>query len=146
VSISAATLHAIISDVITSLKASGIHRLLIVNGHGGNYVLSNIVQEASVAGPRLAEARVNQESQIREFVRGLVRQLLADPDLVNQTKVNSKKQFMESRDFQAAVTEAVADNRNAHNTMADYFFSDGPGTSSVITALADAFYEAAIDQ
>jgi creatinine amidohydrolase len=27
---------------------------LIVNGHGGNYVLSNIVQEASVAGPRLA--------------------------------------------------------------------------------------------
>jgi creatinine amidohydrolase len=26
----------------------------IVNGHGGNYVLSNIVQEASVAGPDLA--------------------------------------------------------------------------------------------
>jgi type I restriction enzyme, R subunit len=85
-------------------------------------------------------------SQIREFVRGLVRQLLADPDLVNQAKVNSKKQFMESRDFQATVTEAVADNQNAHNTMADYFFSDGHGASSVIMALADAFYEAAIDQ
>lgn len=54
VSISAATLHAIIGDVITSLKSSGIHRLLIVNGHGGNYVLSNIVQEASVADPGLA--------------------------------------------------------------------------------------------
>jgi type I restriction enzyme R subunit len=65
---------------------------------------------------------------------------------VNQTKVNSKKQFMESRDFQAAVTEAVADNQNAHNTMADYFFSDGPGTNTVITALADVFYEAAFDQ
>lgn len=25
-----------------------------MNGHGGNYVLSNIVQEANVAGPRLA--------------------------------------------------------------------------------------------
>jgi creatinine amidohydrolase len=54
VSVSAATLHAIINDVTASLKASGIHRLLIVNGHGGNYVLSNIVQEASVAGPLLA--------------------------------------------------------------------------------------------
>jgi creatinine amidohydrolase len=54
VSTSAATLHAVIGDVTTSLKASGVHRLLIVNGHGGNYVLSNIVQEASVAGPGLA--------------------------------------------------------------------------------------------
>jgi type I restriction enzyme R subunit len=86
------------------------------------------------------------ESQIREFVQGLVQRLLAYPDLVNQTKVNSKKQFMESQDFQAAVTEAVVDNQEAHNTMADYFFSDGPGISAVITALADAFYEAAIDQ
>lgn len=85
-------------------------------------------------------------AQVREFVHGLVQQLLADPDLVNQTRVNSKKQFVESQDFQAAVTEAVVDNQNAHNTMADYFFSDGPGISAVIMALADAFYEAAIDQ
>src|SRR5204862_2774374 len=84
-------------------------------------------------------------SQVREFVQGLVQQLLAYPDLVNQAKVNSKKQFMESQDFQAAVAEAVADNQQAHNTMADYFFSDGPGISAVIMALADAFYEAAID-
>ncbi|QDP95269.1 type I restriction endonuclease subunit R [Microlunatus elymi] len=86
------------------------------------------------------------ESQVREFVQGLVQRLLADPDLVKQTKVNSKKQFMESQDFQAAVTEAVVDNQEAHNTMADYFFSDGPGINGIIVALADAFYEAAIDQ
>ncbi|WP_306356753.1 MULTISPECIES: type I restriction endonuclease subunit R [unclassified Nocardia] len=84
-------------------------------------------------------------SQVREFVQGLVQRLLAYPDLVNQAKVNSKKQFMESQDFQAAVTEAVVDNQEAHNTMADYFFSDGPGISAVVMALADAFYEAAID-
>ena len=54
VSISAATLHSLIGDITASLKASGVHRLLIVNGHGGNYVLSNIVQEASVAGPGMA--------------------------------------------------------------------------------------------
>ena len=86
------------------------------------------------------------ESQVREFVHGLVQRLLLDPDLVKQTKVNTKKQFMESQDFQAAVTEAVVDNQEAHNTMADYFFSDGPGINGVIVALADAFYEAAIDE
>ncbi|WP_328366525.1 type I restriction endonuclease subunit R [Micromonospora zamorensis] len=85
-------------------------------------------------------------SQVREFVQGLVQRLLAYPDLVNQAKVNSKKQFMESQDFQAAVSEAVVDNQEAHNTMADYFFSDGPGINAVIMALADAFYEAAIGQ
>jgi len=85
------------------------------------------------------------ESQIREFVNGLVQRLLAYPDLVKQTQVNSKKQFLESQDFQVAVTEAVIDNQGAHNTMADYFFSDGPGINGVVLALADAFYEAAID-
>lgn len=86
------------------------------------------------------------ESQVREFVQGLVQRLLAYPDLVKQTQVNSKKQFLESQDFQSAVTEAVIDNQGAHNTMADYFFSDGPGINGVIIALADAFYEAAIDE
>lgn len=85
------------------------------------------------------------ESQIREFVNGLVERLLDYPDLVAQTRVNSKKQFMESQDFQAAVTEAVVENQDAHNTMADYFFSDGPGVAGVVVALADAFYETATE-
>jgi creatinine amidohydrolase len=37
-----------------SLQAGGIHRLLIVNGHCGNYVLSNVMQEASTSGPVMA--------------------------------------------------------------------------------------------
>jgi hypothetical protein len=36
--------------------------------------------------------------------------------------------------------------RRPTNTVAAYFFSGGPGISAVITALADAYYEAAIDQ
>jgi creatinine amidohydrolase len=54
VSISARTLHALITDVAASLTARGIDRLLLVNGHGGNYVLANIVQKASVHGPHMA--------------------------------------------------------------------------------------------
>ncbi|WP_059007463.1 creatininase family protein [Streptomyces specialis] len=54
VSISAPTLYAVIRDVWRSLEASGTPGLLIVNGHGGNYVLGNAVQEINVAGPRVA--------------------------------------------------------------------------------------------
>jgi creatinine amidohydrolase len=53
VSISAETLIAVVADVAGSLRGSGIERLAIVNGHGGNYVLSNIVQQANVASPRM---------------------------------------------------------------------------------------------
>jgi creatinine amidohydrolase len=54
VSISARTLHQVITDIAESLAASGVHRLVLISGHGGNYVLSNIAQEASVHGPRIA--------------------------------------------------------------------------------------------
>lgn len=52
VSISHLTLSAIIDDLRASLASSGITKLVLVNGHGGNYVLSNIVQTANAAEPR----------------------------------------------------------------------------------------------
>jgi creatinine amidohydrolase len=54
VSISARTLHQVVTDIADSLHTSGVDRLLLVNGHGGNYVLANIVQEASVHGGHMA--------------------------------------------------------------------------------------------
>ncbi|MDI3406039.1 creatininase family protein [Streptomyces cavernicola] len=54
VSISARTLHAVITDIAESLEASGIRKLVLVNAHGGNYVLSNIVQEANLTEPRMS--------------------------------------------------------------------------------------------
>ncbi|MEU4407846.1 creatininase family protein [Streptosporangium sp. NPDC023963] len=54
VSISARTLHAIITDVYDSVTRSGPTALVVVNGHGGNYVLSNVVQEANAEGRRMA--------------------------------------------------------------------------------------------
>jgi creatinine amidohydrolase len=53
VSVSARTLHAYINDIAESLARSKISRLVLVNGHGGNYVLSNIVQEANVGNRRM---------------------------------------------------------------------------------------------
>jgi creatinine amidohydrolase len=54
VSISSRTLIAIVGDVQLSLARSGIKYLALVNGHGGNYVLSNATQEANVVERRVA--------------------------------------------------------------------------------------------
>jgi creatinine amidohydrolase len=44
------TLTNIVSEVVDSLRGQGILGLIIVNAHGGNYVLSNVVQEANAQG------------------------------------------------------------------------------------------------
>lgn len=54
VSISARTLYSMITDIANSAARNGADRLLVVNGHGGNYVLGNVVQEANVGGPCMA--------------------------------------------------------------------------------------------
>jgi creatinine amidohydrolase len=54
VSLSARTLADIVSDVYDSVARSGVRSLTVVSGHGGNYVLSNVVQEASAAGRKMA--------------------------------------------------------------------------------------------
>jgi creatinine amidohydrolase len=54
VSISAGTLAAIVNDVYSSVTRSGLDSLVVLNGHGGNYVLSNVVQEGSALGKRMA--------------------------------------------------------------------------------------------
>ncbi|WP_189552396.1 creatininase family protein [Streptomyces lavendofoliae] len=54
VSVSAATLYAVVRDIAGSLRRSGIENLVLVNGHGGNYVLRNVVQESADSGTRMA--------------------------------------------------------------------------------------------
>ncbi|MFI6701571.1 creatininase family protein [Streptomyces sp. NPDC050509] len=54
VSISAATLHAVVRDIAGSLRRSGMKSLILVNAHGGNYVLRNVVQESAGSGTRMA--------------------------------------------------------------------------------------------
>ena len=56
VSISASTLAHVIEDISADLARGGIERLAVVNGHGGNAVLTNVVQQANVAGRRMALA------------------------------------------------------------------------------------------
>jgi type I restriction enzyme, R subunit len=81
------------------------------------------------------------ESQKVSFLEAMLRTLLDDDSLVQQAKVNSAKQFVESPDFDYAVTGAVADNQGAHEKMSDYFFTNAPGRSHLISDIAKWFYQ-----
>jgi creatinine amidohydrolase len=61
VSISAQTLYSVIDDISGSLDRSGMSALVLINGNGGNYVLSNIVQEANARGNRMALFPTSQD-------------------------------------------------------------------------------------
>jgi creatinine amidohydrolase len=54
VSISSSTLHSMVNDIYRSIANSGLTSLVILNGHGGNYVLANVVQEGNAQRKRMA--------------------------------------------------------------------------------------------
>lgn len=84
-------------------------------------------------------------SQKVSFLESLGRSLLDDDALVQQARVNTPQQFADSPDFDEAVQGVVADNQGAHNTMADYFFSDNPGKARLVVEIAEWFYRLAND-
>lgn len=81
------------------------------------------------------------KAQKESFVESLLSTLLANQALVQQAKVNTAKQFIESPDFDDAVTGAVADNHGAHEKMSDYFFTNAPGRDHLISDIAKWFYQ-----
>jgi len=54
VSISSSTLHSMVNDIYSSIASSGLTALVILNCHGGNYVLANVVQEGTAQGKKMA--------------------------------------------------------------------------------------------
>ncbi|WP_309505951.1 creatininase family protein [Streptomyces pyxinicus] len=78
VSISAATLHAVVRDIADSLRRSGVQALVVVNGHGGNYVLGNVVQEASARGERMALFPAAEDWEAARARSGVETSLLTD--------------------------------------------------------------------
>ncbi len=86
------------------------------------------------------------ESQKVSWLEGLLQGPAGrTPTLVKQAKVNSKKQFLESPDFDDAVVGAVADNQGAHNKMADYFTSTGEVEVFIVESLGELVHVYAQD-
>ncbi|WP_338483150.1 creatininase family protein [Streptomyces sp. SCSIO 75703] len=78
VSISAVTLHAVVRDIAESLRRSGVDALVVVNGHGGNYVLGNLVQESSARGERMALFPSVEDWETARERAGVATSLLTD--------------------------------------------------------------------
>lgn len=53
VSVSASTLSAVLKDIVGSLDDQGFRLTVLVNAHGGNYVISNVAQELNTVRPRV---------------------------------------------------------------------------------------------
>ncbi|MFJ9630187.1 creatininase family protein [Streptomyces sp. NPDC101175] len=78
VSISSVTLHAVVRDIADSLRRSGVETLVVVNGHGGNYVLGNVVQESSARGERMALFPAAEDWETARERAGVLTSLLTD--------------------------------------------------------------------
>ncbi|HTY30591.1 creatininase family protein [Mycobacterium sp.] len=52
-SVSATTLAAVVGDIVDGLVQQGVTGLIIVNAHGGNAVLTNVVQQSNQRGSRI---------------------------------------------------------------------------------------------
>ncbi|MDS1271294.1 creatininase family protein [Lipingzhangella sp. LS1_29] len=78
VSLTSTTLTALIRDVARSLQHDGVSRLAVINGHGGNHVLINAVQEAAGPGRRLALFPDLADWQEAREQAGLESSLLSD--------------------------------------------------------------------
>ncbi|MFI6282947.1 creatininase family protein [Streptomyces sp. NPDC050988] len=78
VSISSVTLHAVVRDIADSLRRSGVDTLVVVNGHGGNYVLGNVVQESTAAGARMALFPAAEDWETAREQAGIQTSLLTD--------------------------------------------------------------------
>ncbi|MEU8588739.1 creatininase family protein [Streptomyces sp. NPDC048664] len=78
VSISSVTLHAVVRDIAESLRRSGVDALVVVNGHGGNYVLGNVVQESMGSGVRMALYPAPEDWETARERAGVLTSLLTD--------------------------------------------------------------------
>ena len=96
VSISSVTLHAVVRDIAAGLRRSGVEALVLVNGHGGNYVLGNAVQESSARGERMALFPAPETSLLTDMHAGEI-----ETSILLHTHPELVRPGYESADFTA---------------------------------------------
>ncbi|MBZ0224046.1 MAG: creatininase family protein [Dokdonella sp.] len=77
-SISAETLIHVLRDLIASIESNGIPLTVLVNGHGGNYVIVNVAQELNVSRPRVFISPTRQHWQAAMSFAGVEKTVSED--------------------------------------------------------------------
>ncbi|MFF7449021.1 MULTISPECIES: creatininase family protein [unclassified Streptomyces] len=150
VSISSVTLHSVVRDIASSLRRSGVEALVVVNGHGGNYVLGNVVQESSARGEKMALFPAAEDWETARERAGVTTSLLSDmhageieTSILLHTSPEYVRPGYESGDF-------VADDRRHLLTLGMSAYTDSgvigrPSLGSaekgkaLLASLADSF-------
>ena len=79
-------------------------------------------------------------SQQQSWVEANLRELLSDPTLVTQANVNRLEQFLESQDFQDAISATLMDNQQAFEKMTDIAANDAGFHKDFIAAMGKLFH------
>ncbi len=77
-SISPRTLIAVVTDLVVAIESHGIALTVLLNGHGGNYVIGNVAQELNVIGPRVLMCPARQHWQAAMDRAGIEHSMSAD--------------------------------------------------------------------
>lgn len=77
-SISSRTLARLVQETVEAASAQGIAWVVIVNAHGGNYVLAHVAQELNVARPRVLLALARHHWQAAAAQAGIQTSLSDD--------------------------------------------------------------------
>jgi type I restriction enzyme R subunit len=80
------------------------------------------------------------QTQKESWLEGLLGALLADSRLVEQARINSKPQFLESPDLRDGVTAALLGNHSAHAKMVDMYSADDRLQLELIKGLGELLH------
>jgi len=99
---------------------------------------------------RLAEilARINElfanedfsESSVESWLQGVVTVLVENEQIRRQAAVNSVAQFLDSRDLDSAVADAVIRNQGSHSQIVESFFNHPGVRAEVVKYLGEAVH------
>lgn len=77
-SISTITLVQLLKDMVASIKANGFKVTILINGHGGNYVVGNVVQELNIIRPHVMMFPAKQHWQAALMYAGIEKTISED--------------------------------------------------------------------
>ncbi|WP_028113229.1 creatininase family protein [Ferrimonas kyonanensis] len=109
--VSATTLLSILSDTLAALKHSNCRKLVIVNGHGGNYVVSSFAQQQNVKAAEVLLLPARQHHQQAARLAGIETDLHQD---------------MHGGEFETSILMAVAPEYLRPERMQDHQHDERP--------------------
>lgn len=77
-SVSASTLIDVLKDIVASIDAAGLELTVLLNAHGGNYVVGNVAQELNVGNPRVFVCPTRQHWEEACAFAGIEKSISAD--------------------------------------------------------------------